>query len=62
VLPDGTMVDRLPQYEPGAMIETLPLSDTVTPAMAVGAVIERAIAIASLGALLGLALLGRRRA
>ncbi|GAA2173156.1 apolipoprotein N-acyltransferase [Agrococcus versicolor] len=62
VLPDGTMVDRLPQYEPGAMIETLPLSDTVTPAMAAGAAIERAIAIAALGALLGLALVGRRRA
>ena len=62
VLPDGSMVDRLPQYEPGAMIETLPLSDTVTPAMAAGAAIERAIAIATLGALLGLAILGRRRA
>lgn len=62
VLPDGTMVDRLPQYEPGAMIETLPLSDTVTPAMAAGAAIERAIAIAAIGALVGLALVRRRRA
>lgn len=62
VLPDGTMVDRLPQYEPGAMIETLPLSDTVTPAMAAGAWIERAIAIATLAALLALALVRRRRA
>ncbi|QCR19211.1 apolipoprotein N-acyltransferase [Agrococcus sp. SGAir0287] len=62
MLPDGTMVDRLPQYEPGAMIETLPLSDTVTPAMAGGALVERAIAIASIGLLLGLALVRRRRA
>lgn len=62
VLPDGAVVDRLPQDEPGAMIETLPLSDTVTPAMAAGAAIERAIAIAALGALLGLALVRRRRA
>lgn len=55
MLPDGSMVQSLPQYEPGAMIETLPTSTTVTPAIAAGSWIELAIALAALGGLLGLA-------
>ena len=33
---DGRTVDSLPAWRPGAMVQTVPLSDTVTPAMSVG--------------------------
>ena len=33
---DGRTVDSLQAWRPGAMVQTVPLSDTVTPAMAVG--------------------------
>lgn len=48
VLADGSILQRLPQYEPGAMVATLPLSATVTPAIRFGRGIEVAIAIAAL--------------
>lgn len=57
VAPDGRMIDRLPQYEPGAMAEDLPLSTTVTAGIRLGAWIEwgiclgSALALAALGAL-----------
>lgn len=57
--PDGTMLDRLPQYEPGAMLEQLPLSTTVTPGIRLGAWIDWALCI---GSALGLAGLGLARA
>lgn len=53
--PDGTIIDRLPQYEPGTMLEDVPLSTTVTPGIRLGAWIEWALAI---GSALGLAALG----
>jgi len=55
IAPDGTMLDRLPQYEPGAMLEELPLSSTVTPGIRLGAWIDAAL---SIGAALALAALG----
>ncbi len=58
VLPDGTMVERLPQYEPGTMLADLPLSDTVTPGIRLGGWIEWALCI---GGALGLAALGAVR-
>lgn len=66
VLPDGSIIDRLETYEPGVMLETLPLSDTVTPGIALGRGIEVAlISIAALavtaGAFQGSRALGNRR-
>ncbi|PJJ72156.1 apolipoprotein N-acyltransferase [Diaminobutyricimonas aerilata] len=52
ILPDGTIVDQLPTYEAGRIVETLPLRDTVTPAVAVGGALE--LVLGGLG-LLGLA-------
>ncbi|WP_430593018.1 apolipoprotein N-acyltransferase [Humidisolicoccus flavus] len=57
VLPDGTMVERLTQYEAGVMLADLPLSSTVTPAVAFGAWIELVLC---LGAILLLGALGIR--
>jgi apolipoprotein N-acyltransferase len=37
---DGETLDSLPTWEPGAMVQTVPLSETVTPAMAFGRWIE----------------------
>jgi apolipoprotein N-acyltransferase len=36
ITPDGRTIDRIPTWTPGAMVQTVPLSDTVTPAMALG--------------------------
>lgn len=55
VLPDGSFVERLPQYEPGTMLADLPLSATVTPGIRVGGWIEWALCI---GGVLGLAAAG----
>src|SRR5690606_25611412 len=52
--PDGTMIDRLPQYEPGTMLEELPLSTTVTPGIRLGAWIDWALCIGSVLTLAGL--------
>ncbi|MDR7234718.1 apolipoprotein N-acyltransferase [Agrococcus sp. BE272] len=54
IAPDGTMLDRLPQYEPGAMLEELPLSTTVTPGIRLGAWIDLALSIGAALALAGL--------
>ena len=35
-LPNGKVVDQLPFYEPGVMIQTVPLRNSITPAMALG--------------------------
>src|SRR5690606_18342953 len=34
IAPDGSTIDQLPVFEPGFMLESVPLSDTVTPATA----------------------------
>ncbi|WP_306233388.1 apolipoprotein N-acyltransferase [Agrococcus beijingensis] len=52
--PDGTVIDRLPQYEPGTMLEQLPLSTTVTPGIRLGAWIDLALCIGAALALAGL--------
>ncbi len=38
--PDGRTVDSVPTWQPGAMVQTVPLSNTVTPAMTAGRGIE----------------------
>lgn len=35
-LPNGQIIDELPFYEPGVMIQTVPLRNSITPAMAIG--------------------------
>jgi apolipoprotein N-acyltransferase len=34
--PDGSVIDQLPTFEPGVMLETLPLRTAITPAMLIG--------------------------
>ncbi|SDR65858.1 apolipoprotein N-acyltransferase [Agrococcus carbonis] len=51
--PDGAIIDRLPQYAPGAMLEDLPLSSTVTPGIRLGGWIEWALCVGSALALAG---------
>jgi len=59
IAPDGTVVDRLQQYEPGAMLEDLPLSTTVTPGIRLGAWVDAALCIGAALALAGLAIASR---
>ncbi|MFO7690137.1 MAG: apolipoprotein N-acyltransferase [Cryobacterium sp.] len=40
IAPDGSTLDSLPVWEPGAMVQTVPLSDVVTPAMVFGRGLE----------------------
>ncbi|MFC5930998.1 apolipoprotein N-acyltransferase [Cryobacterium melibiosiphilum] len=40
ITPDGATLDQLPVWEPGSMVQTVPLSATVTPAMEVGRGLE----------------------
>ena len=44
ITPDGATLDSLPTWLPGAMVQTVPLSSTVTPAMAAGRGIEWLVA------------------
>ena len=47
-LADGTIVDQLPIFEPGVMVNTLPLRTSITPAMAIGAGFDLAVNFAAL--------------
>jgi apolipoprotein N-acyltransferase len=40
ISPTGDTLDSLPAYQPGAMLDAVPLSSTITPAMAWGRIIE----------------------
>lgn len=40
VLPDGSTLEALPRFQPGTMVQEVPLSDTVTPANALGRTLE----------------------
>lgn len=44
ITPDGRTVDSLPTWTKGAMVQTVPLSSTITPAMALGRGIEWLVA------------------
>ena len=46
--PDGTVIANLEWYEPGAMLETLPLRTGLTPAMQVGSLPDILVFIATL--------------
>lgn len=62
VLPDGTIDQQLPWYEPGVMVADVPLLTTVTPAVLAGRQLEWLAAIVGLAGLLiaGLAVRSRR--
>jgi apolipoprotein N-acyltransferase len=51
ITPDGATLAQLETFEPGAMVESVPLSDTITPAAVIGRWVELLI---SLGGLLAL--------
>jgi len=61
ILASGSELDRLPRFEAGLMIEDVPLSDTVTPAMSLGRWIEWGVAMLGLiGVAVGAVLSVRR--
>jgi apolipoprotein N-acyltransferase len=64
VAPDGSIVAQLPWYEPGALVEDVALSDTITPAVLLGRQLEWFVSGLGLAGLLlaGLSARGRRRA
>lgn len=59
--PNGDTLDRLPTFEPGTMVQEVPLSTTTTPATSAGRQIETTVCAIGLAGLLLLALLARRR-
>ncbi|HQA22873.1 MAG TPA: apolipoprotein N-acyltransferase, partial [Rhodoglobus sp.] len=65
IAPDGSIVDQLPWYTPGTMVEDVALSSTITPAVAAGRELEWFVSGLGLAALVvaGLAARapGRRR-
>ena len=52
VLPDGSTLDSLPLFEPGTMVQQVPLSDTVTPAHALGRTLEWGVILFGLASVL----------
>jgi apolipoprotein N-acyltransferase len=55
IAPDGRTLTEIPAYEPGAMVHSVPLSNSKTPAMQYGAIIEFMMAFFGLA---GLAIAG----
>lgn len=64
VLPDGSIQQQLPWYEPGVMVADVPLLTTVTPAVLLGRQLEWLAALVGLAGLVigGLAVRGTGRA
>ena len=60
IRPDGTTIVQLPTYEAGAMVEDVPTSSTVTPAVVLGRQIEWLVSFFGLAVLLLGGLLSRR--
>jgi len=58
--PDGSVIEQIPSFEPGVMLQELPLRKTFTPAMTVGPVFDLLANISAL-LLIGLALAQRYR-
>ncbi|MEQ1736041.1 MAG: apolipoprotein N-acyltransferase, partial [Rhodoglobus sp.] len=61
IAPDGTIVDQLPWFTAGTMVEDVALSDTITPAVFAGRQLEWFVSALALGALVGAGAAGRRR-
>lgn len=58
ISPTGETIDSIPAYQPGAMLSAVPLSSTITPAMAFGRFIEWTIGAVGI---VGLSLIVIRR-
>jgi apolipoprotein N-acyltransferase len=52
IAPDGSIMDSLPRYTAGAMLEDVPLSSTITPAVLLGRQIEWLVSGIGLAALI----------
>jgi len=61
IAPDGSTIDRLQTFQPGVMVQQVPLSQTVTLAMVAGRPIELTVSGLGLIGLVLAALLARRR-
>lgn len=61
IYPDGSLHHRLPTYEPGIMVDDVPLGTTITPAVLAGQQIEWLEAGGSLVVLIGAGIGARRR-
>jgi apolipoprotein N-acyltransferase len=62
IAPDGSTMVELPLFEPGTMVAEVPLSDTVTPAHALGRTLEWLVIVFTLATVLcALLLAGRSR-
>ncbi len=61
VLPDGSTLDSLPLFTQGAMVQQVPLSDTITPAHALGRTIEWGVILFGLVTIMLSAVIVRRR-
>ncbi len=60
--PDGRTLDSLPTFEPGVMVTKVPLSDSVTPAIAFGPVFDLLINILALALIVfSVSLVGLKR-
>ena len=44
IAPDGATIDSIPTWEPGSMVQTVPLGTGITPAMAFGRQLEWLVA------------------
>jgi apolipoprotein N-acyltransferase len=63
-LADGSIVDQLPIFEPGVMVNTLPLRTSITPAMAIAPLFDLSVnflALAFFVAAIGYKVRGSRR-
>ena len=60
-LPNGQIVDELPIFEPGVMVQTLPLRTSITPAMAIGEAFDLSVNILALALLAAALSFGRSR-
>lgn len=60
VLPDGSTLDSLPLFEAGTMVQQVPLSDTVTPAHALGRTVEWGVILFGLASVLLAGVIVRR--
>ena len=61
ILPDGSTLDQLATYTPGAMIADVPTSSVVTPAVMIGRGIEWLFSFSGLTAVILAGLLSRRK-
>lgn len=60
--PGGATINALESFSPGAMVDEVPLSTTITPAMAFGVTLQALILTGSVGSLVACAVVaGRRR-